>query len=122
MIRVYAIILTAVFAFILVKPVIPYLDYMIRKDLIIEKFCVNKAKPEMHCNGKCHLEKRVKKEIDDSQDHSPFRLQNKKEEAIKYLPSEKAEQKLLLVRKLIKTVYQKSYSFEYMPSIFHPPM
>lgn len=122
MIKVCAIILTAVFTFILVKPVIPYLDYVIRKDLIIEKFCVNKAKPEMHCNGKCHLEKQVRKEADDSQDHSPFQPQNNKEETIKYLPSEKTEQKLLLVRKLTKTAYRISYSFNYAPSIFHPPM
>ena len=122
MIRVNAIILAAVFTFIIVKPAIPYLDYMIRKDSIIEKFCVNKAKPEMHCNGKCHLEKQIKKETDDSQDHSPFQPQDKEEETIKYLPSVRTEQKLLLFRKLTKITYQKSYSFQYMSTIFHPPM
>ena len=28
-------------------------------DYIIAKYCVNKDKPEMHCNGKCHLMKQL---------------------------------------------------------------
>ncbi|CAG5078742.1 hypothetical protein [Parvicella tangerina] len=30
------------------------------QDAIAEKYCVNKAKPEMHCNGHCHLQKELK--------------------------------------------------------------
>ncbi|RFS15025.1 hypothetical protein [Emticicia sp. C21] len=36
------------------------LDYEIRKDFIIRNYCVNKNKPEMHCDGKCFLAKRIK--------------------------------------------------------------
>ena len=35
-----------------------YLAYFqLNIDYIIEKYCVNKEKPEMACNGKCHLMK-----------------------------------------------------------------
>lgn len=38
-----------------------YAYYYIDRDDFIEQFCVNKDKPEMKCNGKCHL-KKVEKE------------------------------------------------------------
>lgn len=34
-------------------------DFQLRRTQITEMFCVNKAKPEMKCNGQCHLKKRV---------------------------------------------------------------
>jgi len=42
------------------KPFIPFINYAINKQYIIREFCVNKDKPEMHCNGKCYLEKQIK--------------------------------------------------------------
>ena len=35
-------------------------DYYLNKSVITEKLCVNKAKPKMHCNGKCYLAKQLK--------------------------------------------------------------
>lgn len=33
-----------------------YLAYFeLNIDYIVETYCINKDKPEMHCNGKCHL-------------------------------------------------------------------
>jgi hypothetical protein len=29
---------------------------------IVKNFCVNKAKPEMHCNGKCYLSKKLEEQ------------------------------------------------------------
>jgi hypothetical protein len=36
--------------------------YEINKDYIAKNLCVNRNKPKMHCNGKCHLMKQLKKE------------------------------------------------------------
>ena len=33
------------------------LDFWLNKDYIAANFCVNKNKPQMHCNGKCFLAK-----------------------------------------------------------------
>ncbi|AUS04469.1 hypothetical protein [Pseudotamlana carrageenivorans] len=33
--------------------------YELNIDYIIENYCVNKEKPEFHCNGKCHLAKQL---------------------------------------------------------------
>ncbi|SHK85265.1 hypothetical protein SAMN02746009_01660 [Hymenobacter psychrotolerans DSM 18569] len=40
------------------------LDYQMHKESITRLFCVNKAKPELRCNGKCHLAKQLRKATD----------------------------------------------------------
>ena len=42
---------------------LPYIDYVINKTEIIDKFCENKDKPELQCNGKCHLKKEIAKKV-----------------------------------------------------------
>ncbi len=37
-----------------------YAGYELNKDYIAKTLCVNKAKPTMHCNGKCYLTKKIK--------------------------------------------------------------
>ncbi len=53
--RLFALILLLTFT---LRPVYQagYIVYFqLNIDVIVEKYCVNKAKPELHCNGKCHL-------------------------------------------------------------------
>jgi hypothetical protein len=47
--------------FIVLKPVIPVLEYVVNYEYIAKVLCVNKAKPKMECNGKCHLMKELAK-------------------------------------------------------------
>jgi hypothetical protein len=37
-------------------------DYLLNRDYIAKVLCVNRDKPEMKCNGKCHLAKQLKKQ------------------------------------------------------------
>jgi len=37
-------------------------NYEINKSEITRKYCENKAKPKLHCDGKCHLKKQLKEE------------------------------------------------------------
>lgn len=41
-------------------------DYLLNKDYIAKVLCINRNKPEMHCNGKCHLAKELKKQEEPS--------------------------------------------------------
>ena len=45
----------------LVKPAIPFLEYIVNYDYIVKELCENKDKPELKCNGKCHLAKQLAK-------------------------------------------------------------
>lgn len=37
------------------------MDYQLHKERITRLFCVNKDKPKLQCNGKCHLAKKLRK-------------------------------------------------------------
>ncbi|MFN6085547.1 MAG: hypothetical protein ACK476_11555, partial [Fluviicola sp.] len=41
-------------------------DFIVNQQEITAKLCENKAKPKLHCNGKCHLKKQLAK-IDNSE-------------------------------------------------------
>ena len=45
----------------LLKPVLPVIDYVVNYEYISKVLCVNKAKPKLKCNGKCHLMKELAK-------------------------------------------------------------
>lgn len=53
-------ILIVVFALIL-KPLLPLFSYVANYNYIVKELCVNKQKPQLHCNGKCHLMKELAK-------------------------------------------------------------
>ena len=36
-------------------------SYELNKAQITAQYCVNKARPQLHCNGKCHLAKQLRK-------------------------------------------------------------
>ena len=57
------IIIIVVFS-ILLKPILPVVDYIINYDYISKVLCENKTKPELKCNGKCHLIKELAKVAD----------------------------------------------------------
>ncbi|MBP4140542.1 hypothetical protein J3S90_01855 [Flavobacterium sp. P4023] len=46
---------------LLIKPILPVLEYVVNYDYISKVLCINKDKPMMHCNGKCHLMKELAK-------------------------------------------------------------
>ncbi|WP_281323376.1 hypothetical protein [Flavobacterium aestivum] len=49
---------------IFLKPIFPVIEYMVNYEYISMVLCENKAKPMMHCNGKCHLMKELAKAND----------------------------------------------------------
>ncbi|OIN59070.1 hypothetical protein [Arsenicibacter rosenii] len=44
---------------VLIVPCI-LLDFELRKAYIVSNFCENKNRPELHCDGKCYLAKRLR--------------------------------------------------------------
>lgn len=55
--------------------VIIVVHYELNKQYIIEHFCVNRDKPEMHCDGKCHLKKQLQAEA--KREQNPINLKTK---------------------------------------------
>ncbi len=46
----------------MLRPIAPFVEYAINYDYISKTLCINKDKPMMHCNGKCYLMKKIKKQ------------------------------------------------------------
>lgn len=66
----------------MIVPVL-FLDFELRKDFIVKNYCINKNRPEMHCDGKCYLAKRIRsaqeqdeKQATDQFVHHLFNLEN----------------------------------------------
>lgn len=49
-------------------------DYALNRATITARFCVNKARPELHCDGKCYFAKQLKKQEErESKSASPLK-------------------------------------------------
>jgi len=60
----------------LVKPIIPVLEYIVFYDYIKNELCVNKNNKTLHCDGKCHLKKELARasEGSEKQDRNSGRI------------------------------------------------
>ncbi|PSL45626.1 hypothetical protein CLV51_104332 [Chitinophaga niastensis] len=55
------------------------LDFYLNQQYIAANLCENRNKPEMHCNGKCHLKKQLNEEDKKNQENPERRADNKSE-------------------------------------------
>ena len=99
------------------------IDYVVNYDYITQELCENKNKPEMACNGKCHLMKELAKS---STDEQPTSNSEKKSnayseilfcESITHLDFTPFNAPNLSVADTYQSLYFKLYS----TSIPHPP-
>jgi len=109
----------------LAKPLWPVVDYMVNYDYIVNVLCENKDKPEMECNGKCHLGKELSKENRDNE-ANPFSGKSSKTEIPQVIISEtvpdfsfSAETEILYIQEVgYKSVLHTSL---FTSKILHPP-
>ena len=107
---------------LLLKPVLPVFSYIMNYDYIVAELCENKAKPEMHCNGKCHLMKELAKA---SETEKPLSQKKAAAEAEILFFMETAifafaENHTFVLSENFKG-YQNLYSFLSLSATFHPP-
>lgn len=105
----------------MLRPVQPYLEYIINQDYIAEFLCINKDKPELQCNGKCHLVKQIEKQ----QQQEPFSslsisLENYPIGFVNILKIDTLGD-FAPIKKPTKAPYQILYCFDYNYSAFQPP-
>ena len=85
------------------------------------KYCVNKAKPKLHCNGKCQMMKKIKEEEKKEQEN--LELKTIKSQSISsksFYPSLLSPEGVLIIN---TTIVPKSIGFvtDNAPDFFHPP-
>lgn len=107
------------------KPILPVLDYIVNYDYIANVLCVNKAKPQLKCNGKCHLMKELAKQSENEKPLSTDKKDNSKHE-IEVLFYQDINS-LIATKIAVSTSnetsndYSNLYSFLNTTTTFHPP-
>ena len=109
----------------LVKPIFPVFDYVINYDYISKELCINKAKPELKCNGKCHLMKELAKASESEKPISSDKKDNSKHEIevlfYQELQSITLSQIYFHTNSLVGNNYSNHYFHLNGCSVFHPP-
>ncbi len=98
---------------------ITYAYYYLDQSDFIEQFCVNKDKPEMKCNGKCHLKEVSKK--DATNDKAPTKVTLTKEVNLFVQEKEKIDFGFIVYTKKQPLNYLNSYSYLSEYNLDHPP-
>jgi hypothetical protein len=97
-------------------------EYKLNRDFVARNLCINKAKPKMHCHGKCQMMKRLAEEEKQNSPQNTNTIKLKIQELVFNDEMSKLEFPS-------PTNYKTSYN-EYPPilkmnspasSIFHPP-
>ncbi|MFD2287789.1 hypothetical protein GJU39_16315 [Pedobacter petrophilus] len=98
---------------------IVYSAYQMNKDYITSVFCINKAHPELHCDGQCFLAKKLK-DLDGKNKQT--------QETLKRIVEADPEFRVLAINHhlpyfLIKSesLYLEKTIKDLSISIFHPP-
>ncbi|HHG84434.1 MAG TPA: hypothetical protein ENJ82_06780, partial [Bacteroidetes bacterium] len=71
MVRFAAYSLVFLYCAAMLRPVAPFLAYAVQYDYISKVLCINQDKPEMHCNGACHLKKSIAESSQKTQPGTP---------------------------------------------------
>jgi hypothetical protein len=110
---------------ILLKPILPVVDYIINYDYISKVLCENKTKPELKCNGKCHLIKELAKVADNEKPISSDKKSYSSQEIELLFCNEIAEISFRQIYFHNKTSIGDNYANLYFHSVscsvFHPP-
>ena len=96
--------------------------YQFNKQYITENYCINKEKPELKCDGKCHMKKMLKKSKESEQESFPEgTLDFKFSTYIKSYFSQKFSLSMTSGNRLL-TVYEEDLTGKTgINDIFHPP-
>lgn len=92
--------------------------YELNRNYIAAELCVNKAKPALHCNGKCYLAKKIK---DEERQQKQQRASSKPIFAEAFLNSPGKFKCFINVLGEIKSLYGLEYAYTSHRSIYHPP-
>lgn len=98
------------------------LNFFVNRGAIAEKYCVNKYKPSLHCNGHCFLMKQIKKE--QQRETKDMGDQMSKLEIVSfknYFPELKPELYEVVVKSTTSNYYNCAYTKDISLLVFKPP-
>ena len=94
-------------------------NFIVNQSTIAQKYCVNKAKPKLHCDGKCHLKKQLKEEDKKENNISSNELKEKAESHFFVEISYSFVTPLSTLQ--TQHFYSPNHSHDHAHSVFSPP-
>jgi hypothetical protein len=95
-------------------------DYMVNLEAY-KKACVNKAKPMMHCNGKCQMLKKMKKQEGDNGASLPVPKFNQSDLVLSSKTFFPSVYFFKVINRTIFFNYSSPLFSHYLSSFFRPP-
>jgi hypothetical protein len=103
-----------------------FVNYQLNKAEITRKYCENKAKPMLNCNGKCHLAKQLAKQQKQEEQSNTIDFGKYKYETNDFTVTTpnfvfETHTETILSQSKKDFYYQKIFSEKHAGNIFHPP-
>ncbi len=100
-----------------------YAGFTMNRKMIAEKFCINKSRPWLHCDGKCYFMKKIRQAEEnekkqESKDHLNRLEISFLQEPFNYSAG---ESNINISLKSTYPAYAYHYSSRYLDCIFRPP-
>ena len=107
----------------LLKPILPVVEYVVNYEYISKVLCVNKDKPMLHCNGKCHLMKELAKASENEKPISDKKSAAQEFEVLFFenIKLFELNHSFYSIVTQIYDSYSNFYSHLNSCSVFHPP-
>jgi len=106
----------------LCRPLAPYVEYYSNRDFFAEVLCINKAKPELKCNGKCVLMQKLKRTTQQETEPASLpsvRFENYPIGFVEFVPSQQEVSFSYLKKQHF--ILSVDYHFEFISDLFRPP-
>jgi hypothetical protein len=104
----------------MLRPIAPFVEYAINYDYIAKVLCINKDKPELNCNGKCQLMKKLKQQEED--DFNSLRI-HMEEYPIGFVEILKINDESSITALQDNNFhYEIDYTYLFKQAVFHPPI
>ena len=94
--------------------------YLLNKNYVAKTLCVNKANPQLHCDGKCYLSKQVQKETKDNTLPSASK-KDKGDEVYFYKTDEPIMQAASASEAFVAVAFVNHLLPDYSSSLLKPP-
>jgi hypothetical protein len=98
-----------------------FAGFEMNRSYIAEELCINRNRPELHCNGKCYLMNKLKQAQDkeQKQEHQFLKVQLQLQEAIVSLPFIFKQYSIAAVN--FRVPFITGVPVARVNAIFHPP-
>lgn len=120
--KYYSIFYLVVILFYLLRPSLPYLEYVINKNYIEKNLCVQKDNPDNNCHGKCYLHEQLNKQSQspdaDTNDRNKIDRDKKMDD---HLQGSQINPRVFGIETILSGFYSVPVTASFVSDIFIPP-